>query len=199
MSKEVKDAKDRKDLESFILLHLSTSTTIPDSLTFLPTTPFSHLPHSFLVSTLQSLASSSLIALTQLDHSVLTLTDEGALYATSGTPEGQLLSHLQSAGGAAPIKTIEAALGKETFDIGRGKAMKDKWITLDKDKGELHLKEGAKPHDTVKEWLLKVQQGNAAALTPDQTTELKKRKMTVMRSVGHSTQGRAEGREVGVL
>ena len=188
MSKDAKDAKDRKDLESFILQHLSTHLSIPDSHSFLPSTPFAHLPPSLLTSCLQSLASSSLVSLSPLDRSLLVLTDEGSLYASRGTPEGQLLSHLRSTGGAASPQDLEAALGKDTLDIGRGKAMKDKWLQLDKDSGQLRLKADAAPQDTVREQLLAVQEGRGEALDAKVVQELKKRKMVQLRSVvaGHT-------------
>ena len=198
MSKETKDAKEageRKELESLILHHLADASTIPDSLTFLPSTPFAHLSHSFLTSTLQSLASSALVALTPIDHSLYTLTPEGDDYATYGTPEGQLLALLHhSAPAGVNLKEGEAALGKEKWEIARGKGMKERWLVLDKERGELRLKEGAEVTDAVKEQLLRVRAGQGNELDPKLIVELKKRKMIALTSAhSHSTHCRMAG------
>ena len=197
MSKEAKDASERRELESFILQHLAASTTIPDSLTFLTSTPFSHISHTLLSSTLQSLASSSLVSLTPLDHSSYTLTPEGDAAATHGTPEGQLLALLSSPSSSITTAHAEATLGKAAWEIARGKGMKDRWLLLDKDKGELRLKEGAAVTDALQPLLLQVRAGQADQLDAKLIVELKKRKMITLTSARMHTHTSGEWMGVG--
>ena len=187
MSASSSSAKDgalgdeRRELEAFILRHFVAHSTIADSRDFLASTPFSHVDPALLNSTLQSLQSISYVALTPIEHSGFVLTEEGAGYARNGTPEGQLFRLLSSAGGALPLKEAEAAQGKEAFEIARGKAMRDKWVVLDKATGALRLKDGMDFKDTVQDALQQVGAGKAGAVDPKLLADLRKRKLIALR------------------
>ena len=179
---------ERKELEDLVLQTLDSHGSIADTLTFLtPSPPSSSTPplpftHSLLTSVLQSLSAAAYVLLSPISHPLYQLTEEGETYATRGTPEGQLLLALQSAGGRLSLRDAESQLGKDVYEIGRGQAMKARWLSLDKDKGELVLKDGADVKDDVKDMLEKVKEGRSDDLDPKLIAELKKRKMILLRS-----------------
>ena len=70
------------------------------------------------------------LVLTVIERKLIELTDEGATYASKGTPEYQYASALVV--GTPTEKTvIEGRVGAEIAKIGFAKAMQRKWIQLD--------------------------------------------------------------------
>ena len=178
MSKPVV-ADDRKELEDLVLHTLDKHDTIPNSLDFLTQHSLPVSTHAVLISTLQSLQSHALVALTATDHTDYILTAEGEDSEAKGTAEGRLVDALRE--GGKSVKELEAALGKDMLTIGQGQGMKGKWLQLDKEKGELRLKEGADVKDEVRELLTRVKDGHSKDIDAKVLNELKKRKMIVQR------------------
>ena len=170
---------ERKELEDLILQTLDKDDTIPNSLDFLAQHTLPASTHPVLVSTLQSLQSHGLLTLASTDHTDYILTPEGDDSEANGTPEGRLIEQLR--GGGQAVKEVEGALGKDVLVIAQGQGMKAKWLQLDKEKGELRLKDGAEPSDEVRELLRKVKAGQSKTIDAKVLNELKKRKMIVQR------------------
>lgn len=178
MSKAVV-ADDRKELEDLILHTLDKHDNIPNSLAFLEQHSLPHSTHPLLISTLQSLQSHSLVTLTSTDHTDYILTAEGEDSEAKGTPEGRLIEALRD--GGKGLKEVEGVLGKDVLVIAQGQGMKGKWLQLDKEKGELRLKDGVEVADEVRELLRRVKEGHSKDIDAKVLNELKKRKMIVQR------------------
>ena len=178
MSKAVV-ADDRKELEDLILHSLDKHDTIPNSLDFLEQHSLPISTHPVLISTLQSLQSHALVTLTATDHTDYILTAEGEDSEAKGTPEGRLIEALRD--GGKGLKDMESLLGKDMLVIAQGQGMKGKWLQLDKEAGELRLKDGAEVKDEVRELLTRVREGQSKAIDAKVLNELKKRKMIVQR------------------
>lgn len=84
-------------------------------------------------------------------------------------------------GGGKAVKELEGVLGKDVLVIAQGQGMKGKWLQLDKEKGELRLKEGVEVKDEVRELLTRVKEGQSKTIDAKVLNELKKRKMIVQR------------------
>ena len=186
-------ADDRKELEDLILHSLDKHDTIPNSLDFLTQHDLPLSTHPVLISTLQSLQSHSLVSLASTDHTDYVLTAEGEDSEAKGTPEGRLMDALRE--GGKGLKELEGALTKEVLTIGQAQGMKGKWLQLDKEKGELRLKDGAEVKDEVRELLGRVQVGQSKDIDAKVLAELKKRKMIVQR---YATPHTCTAQQVGV-
>eukprot|EP00397_Hematodinium_sp_SG-2012_P017533 GEMP01017934.1.p1 GENE.GEMP01017934.1~~GEMP01017934.1.p1 ORF type:complete len:504 (+),score=100.36 GEMP01017934.1:67-1578(+) len=105
--------------------------------------------HNKVVGCVKSLASSQVVAATQIDREVLRLSDEGRQYVENGTPEAQVYRKVKENSGIA-YPDLEAALGP-LAKVGFGAAMKAKWISMDKSKFVTPVAESIA--DTVQEHL----------------------------------------------
>ena len=86
--------------------------------------------HTDLDKSLKSLLVDDYLVLTVIERKVIELTDEGATYASKGTPEYQYASALVM-GVVTEKSDVETRVGAEIAKIGFAKAMGRKWISLD--------------------------------------------------------------------
>jgi phenylalanyl-tRNA synthetase alpha chain len=118
---------------SSILQHLAAHSLIEDTLAYAAQLG---LPHTELDKSLKSLLVDDYLTLTVLERKLLELTDEGAQYATKGTPEYQYAAALPF-NEAIDKARAEELVGKEIAKIGFAKAMQRKWIALEGDKKDV--------------------------------------------------------------
>lgn len=90
--------------------------------------------HQAVVGVMKSLEAESYVACEMKQTDKYDLTPEAVGYLSKGSPEMQLLSGLPNEGWTDA--EMEAALGKELAAVGKGKAMKNKWVSRDKASGK---------------------------------------------------------------
>jgi len=107
--------------------------------------------HDEVVGALNSLEGENLIERERLEKPTLTLTEEGAKYASEGTPEFKLV------GLVSPDGTSEAALaeqlGAAVLRFAKGAALKNKWVRYDKASGNYFPGQVPADRDQVAEML----------------------------------------------
>ena len=133
--------------------------------------------HTELDKSLKSLLADDYLVLTVIERKLLELTEEGALYASKGTPEFQYASALPV---GEPIEKAKAEelVGKEVAKIGFAKAMQRKWIAIEGDKKDIVRRIADKLDDQEKEQLEKYQQNTDYEQHDKKVIEgLKKRKL----------------------
>ena len=90
--------------------------------------------HQTVVGNFKSLAASNILALEQKSQEKWQLTDEGELYAKSGTLEYRIYQDVVPGDGTLKA-TLEEKYGKE-FSIGFSYCMKRKWLAFNKESGK---------------------------------------------------------------
>ena len=86
--------------------------------------------HTDLDKSLKSLLVDDYLVLNVIERKIIELTEEGASYASKGTPEYQYASALV-VGSVTEKSDVEGRVGAEIAKIGFAKAMQRKWIQLD--------------------------------------------------------------------
>lgn len=100
------------------------------------------------------------------------LTDEGKTYAAAGSPEVQLFLAIPPEG--ISKEELQKKLDPSAFKIGCAQAAKNKWVELGK---QLISRKVQHVEDRVKDWLLKIQEGQV--IGSDDIKALKARKLIV--------------------
>jgi phenylalanyl-tRNA synthetase alpha chain len=127
MAEERKQGDSSNHLEDLILKALHDDNLIED------TALLAHklgIQHTELDKGLKSLLVDDYLVLTVIERKVIELTDEGASYATVGTPEYQYAKALEM-NTPTEKSAVETKVGAEIAKIGFAKAMQKKWIQLD--------------------------------------------------------------------
>lgn len=115
--------------------------------------------------------------LSVIERKLLELSEEGAQYASKGTPEYQYANALP-VGEAIEKAKAEEIVGKDISKIGFAKAMQRKWIALEGDKKDIVRRIAEHLEDQEKEQLEKYQQNpDADAHDKKVLDALKKRKL----------------------
>jgi len=104
--------------------------------------------HNKVVGCVKALASLEVVLTTQIDREVVKLTEEGRLYLDAGAPEAQVFWKAKENNGIAYTE-LEAALNPAITKVGFGAAMREKWISMDKNKFVSPVAESI--HDAVQE------------------------------------------------
>ena len=112
------------ELQNKILKYLFANNTIEDTAVYARQLD---VAHTDLDKSLKSLLVDDYLVLTVIERKTIELTDEGALYATKGTPEYQYASALEN-GVVTDKSEVETRVGPEIAKIGFAKAMQRKWI-----------------------------------------------------------------------
>jgi hypothetical protein len=86
--------------------------------------------HEKLIPVLSSLEMANYITRLARDHSRVSISAEGEVYRTMGTPEAQIWRLLPSEG-SAPQKTIEEQMGKALFQLGLNHCMSKRWVEFE--------------------------------------------------------------------
>ena len=86
-----------------------------------------NVPHTELDKSLKSLLVDDYLVLTVIEKKGIELTDEGASYASVGTPEYQYANALEMNKPTEKAE-VETKVGAEIAKIGFAKAMQKKWI-----------------------------------------------------------------------
>jgi len=115
------------ELQNKILKYLHANGTIEDTAGYARELG---IAHTDLDKSLKSLLVDDYLVLTVIERKVIELTDEGATYASKGTPEYQYASAL-AMGVVTEKADVEARVGADIAKIGFAKAMGRKWISLD--------------------------------------------------------------------
>ena len=115
------------ELQNKILKYLHANGSIADTAVYARELG---VAHTDLDKSLKSLLVDDYLVLTVIERKVIELTDEGATYASKGTPEFQYASALVM-GVVTDKSEVEARVGAEIAKIGFAKAMGRKWISLD--------------------------------------------------------------------
>jgi phenylalanyl-tRNA synthetase alpha chain len=117
------------------------------------------------------------LVLTVIERKMLELTDEGALYASKGTPEYQYASALEL-DVPTPKSEVEKRVGGEIAKIGFAKAMQRKWISLEGDKKDIVRRIAQELEDQEKDQLSKYKENpDYEAHDKKVAEQLKKRKL----------------------
>lgn len=133
------------------------------------------ITHVELDATLKSLDAEDYINLQNREISHVKLTKEGAGYAENGSPEYQVVKALKI-GEATPSDQVQSDLGKSIFGVGKGKAIKNKWVKLAK-KDLVRLVEDDQIVDTDADLLKKIREVDLLeAYDEQEISALKKRK-----------------------
>ena len=112
------------ELQNKILKQLFANNTIEDTATYARELG---VAHTDLDKSLKSLLVDDYLVLTVIERKIIELTDEGATYASKGTPEYQYASALVL-GVVTEKSEVEGRVGAEIAKIGFAKAMQRKWI-----------------------------------------------------------------------
>lgn len=116
-----------EEIQNKILKYMEANNTIEDTAVYAKELG---IAHTDLDKALKSLLVDDYLVLTVIERKVIELTDEGATYASKGTPEYQYASALV-VGVATEKSEVETRVGAEIAKIGFAKAMQRKWIQLD--------------------------------------------------------------------
>ncbi len=143
-------------LQDIILAQLNDAQAIED------TAVLAHklnIPHTELDKSLKSLLVDDYLVLSVIERKAIELTDEGASYATIGTPEYQYASALEMNKPTEKAEA-EAKVGAEIAKIGFAKAMQRKWIQLDGANKNVVVRIAEKLVDEDKELLSKYRENS---------------------------------------
>lgn len=161
-------------LQDAILTHLNEAQVIED------TAVLAHklnVAHTELDKSLKSLLVDDYLVLTVIERKAIELTDEGASYATIGTPEYQYASALEMNKPTEKAEA-EAKVGAEIAKIGFAKAMQKKWIQLDGANKNVVVRIAEKLVDEDKELLSKYRENSdLEAHDKKIVDQMKKRKL----------------------
>jgi phenylalanyl-tRNA synthetase alpha chain len=112
------------NLQDAILGHLNEAQVIEDTAVLAQKL---NVPHTELDKSLKSLLVDDYLVLTVIEKKGIELTDEGASYASVGTPEYQYANALEMNKPTEKAE-VETKVGAEIAKIGFAKAMQKKWI-----------------------------------------------------------------------
>lgn len=161
-------------LQDIILAQLNEAQAIED------TAVLAHklnIPHTELDKSLKSLLVDDYLVLSVIERKAIELTDEGASYATIGTPEYQYASALEMNKPTEKAEA-EAKVGAEIAKIGFAKAMQRKWIQLDGANKNVVVRIAEKLVDEDKELLSKYRENSdLEAHDKKIVDQMKKRKL----------------------
>ncbi|GAB2295451.1 hypothetical protein Dimus_029618 [Dionaea muscipula] len=154
--------------EDAILGSLETSEVISDSGVFAA----EHgLDHNEVVNVIKSLHGFGFVDVEDIKKESWVLTDEGKLYAVTGSPEVQLFLAIPPEG--ISRDKLRKKVDPSVFQIGSSQAIKNKWVEIK----QLASRKVEHVEDKVKELLLLIQEGGVVA--SEDIATLKRRKLII--------------------
>ncbi len=162
------------ELQNAILKYLFANGTIEDTALYAKELG---IAHTDLDKSLKSLLVDDYLVLTVIERKVIELTDEGATYASKGTPEYQYASAL-ALGVVTEKSDVEARVGADIAKIGFAKAMGRKWVSLDGANKNAVVRVAEVLEDQDKDLLTKYAENNDLEAHDKKVVEqMKKRKL----------------------
>ncbi|XP_054777808.1 phenylalanine--tRNA ligase alpha subunit, cytoplasmic [Prosopis cineraria] len=155
--------------EEAILSYLEKGEVISDSGVFASERG---IDHNEIVNVIKSLHGFRYVDAEDIKREAWVLTDEGKTYAAAGSPEVQLFLAIPPEG--ISKEELQKKLDPSAFKIGCAQAAKNKWVELGK---QLISRKVQHVEDRVKDWLLKIQEGQV--IGSDDIKALKARKLIV--------------------
>ncbi|KAK9988068.1 hypothetical protein SO802_028307 [Lithocarpus litseifolius] len=131
------------------------------------------LNHDEVVNVIKSLHGFRYVEAQDIKRESWVLTDEGKLYADTGSPEAQLFLAIPPEGGI-PREELQIKLGPLLFKIGCAQAAKNRWVDMG---GQQVTRKVQHVDDRVKDLLLKIKEGQV--VDQDNIKALKARKLIV--------------------
>ncbi|GAQ88772.1 Phenylalanyl-tRNA synthetase class IIc alpha subunit [Klebsormidium nitens] len=171
-----------EDVEDQLLQQVDKQGEIEDSRKFAESIGVNH--DKVLGDTIKSLLAYELITTKTVAHTRWELTAEGQQYAKDGTPEAQLF-HAVPEQGTISREEIEAKLNKDLVTIGFNRAMKERWLEVEKEK---------KPEGAPEE--KKEAKKEKGAKAPPKPQIVKRKVATIDDIVQKQLQSVAEGKEL---
>lgn len=140
---------------------------------------FPSIPFTTIKSALDRLKSRDMVEYEALDRQEAVLTPEAEGIAKHGSHEAKVFEAVRAAMDGLSMKDLPGIVGNETANVGRGNALKSKWII--NDKGTLRANQES-IQDITREQLETIQETKTF---PDQKVlaDLRKRKLVTMQKV----------------
>jgi phenylalanyl-tRNA synthetase alpha chain len=135
-----------QELKASILKHV---TDAKEEVTSLGLSSLLKVDHQKVVGELKGLNMFEVLNLTQLEKTIIEISEDGKEILEKGSPEFKLVAELLKRNGKAIKKELDTVFGEKYIRLGFAAAIKSKWIEYDKPKDTITLK--VKDVDTSKD------------------------------------------------
>ncbi|CAH0473717.1 unnamed protein product [Peronospora belbahrii] len=165
-------------IESLLLQTIDGQGSVSDTYEF---SRLNDVSHELIVGVMKSLLVDAFVIEMEHSTSFYVLKDEAKLFLTNGSPEIQVFNAIPVHG--IDCNTLEAIVSATIRKVGQGVCMKNKWIRLEKKDGKLYRNVDQVEDDIVKILQrLEIANGAMSAVTKDEATILKRRKLVDVRT-----------------